>query len=107
MLVGLAFVAVAIGTFAQVHGMFSTGAGAMLLIYALALMAIGFVAWRGLMMMSGLVIGAALLHVPATVELAMHGAPWLWATLPVFIATAVLGVRARVLHQRAEVSARS
>lgn len=98
--VGVAVLAVAVGSLAQRHGVFSAGVGAMLVLYGLLLVILAGLALRGAGVVTGMLVAAAVLHVMVSVSLAVNGAPWLWAALPVLLATVVAGVWARVLEQR-------
>ncbi|MGJ6979402.1 hypothetical protein ACSDQ9_02560 [Aestuariimicrobium soli] len=100
LLAAMALVAVGVAVVAQVHGIFSVGVGAMLLLYGLMVGAIGVVAVRGRGWSSGAVVAAAVLHVLVVVAIARHANPWWWALLVPLVATAVAGVLARVRAQR-------
>lgn len=100
LLVGLALVIVGVAVVAQLHGVFSIGVGAMLLLYGLLVAAIGSVALRGRTWATGPVVAAAVLHVLVVVAVAGNANPLWWAALLPLLATVAAGVAARMRAQR-------
>lgn len=99
-MLALVVLGVALATLLQRHGMFSAGVGVMLLLYGLLLAALAVLAVRGVTLVTGMVVAAGALHVMVAVSLALNGAPWLWAGVPLPLMTVVAGVWARVREQR-------
>ena len=96
------FLLAGIGSVAVRNGVFSAGIGAMLLVYAALIAAIGWACLRRLPLADGAVVAAALLHLLVGVSTARgSGAWWIWLFVALAAATLAAGVRTHVDELRA------
>lgn len=93
----IVFLAVGIGSVSVSHGVFSTGIGVMLLVYALVVAVVAWLAWRGAPFGNGLMVASALLHTLVGISVA-HGSRrgWLWLFVLLALVTLVAAVKVRL-----------
>lgn len=68
----------AIGVAATSHGQFSGGIAAVLVVYAVLVAAVAWLAWRGVSAATGMLVAIGVLHLLVVVSLARAGGAPLW-----------------------------